>query len=560
MRYLSLLFFLSTATCWTQEEISCLKMEGVAPDQIVADRLLLSSLQGIVLVGKQELLLNKNSLSHQEAVEVVGLNIPTSLAALSERLSPYLHLPVNSDTIAQIRQEIHAYYKENFYPLVIVEVPNQDISHNVLQFLVRESRMGCLSVVNEQWTNPSLLMKYADLPYGEPINEQKLIQDVDFMNRNPFRRVSAIFAAGEEPYTTDVILYTEDRRRGRIYSGVDNTGIPTTGRERWYIGFNWGYAFWADQLLAYQYTASYDVHKLQSHTAQYQIFFPWKEVLNLYGGYSTIHPTVPDASGTNGYSAQASLRYTVPLSMSQALRQEISFGGDFKRTNNTFLSTEEGMFGQTVNLTQLALKYAGNYEKSDYHINFDVESYWSPGQWLPDQTGADFASLRPDAKNHWVYVRAALSYLKLFDLGVWFSGQIRTQLASNCLLPSEQLGLGGYDSVRGYDERQESMDSGVIVNLEFRSPKLPIFGRGKAKKTMPDGLQFLAFLDFGAGRDHNAVPDNDKRQFLIGVGPGVRYTLDPYLAFRLDWGFKLHNKEDYSAGTNKLHFSLTGSY
>lgn len=46
-----------------------------------------------------------------------------------------------------------------------------------------------------------------------------------------------------------------------------------------------------------------------------------------------------------------------------------------------------------------------------------------------------------------------------------FEARFRGQLASTNLLPSEQMGLGGYNSVRGYLERQVNVDNGLIVNL-----------------------------------------------------------------------------------------------
>ena len=44
------------------------------------------------------------------------------------------------------------------------------------------------------------------------------------------------------------------------------------------------------------------------------------------------------------------------------------------------------------------------------------------------------------------------------------------QLASTELLPSEQLGTGGTDSVRGYDPRVINGSQGVLASTELRSP------------------------------------------------------------------------------------------
>ena len=122
-----------------------------------------------------------------------------------------------------------------------------------------ESRLGKLTVEGNQWTSSRRIEKYCNLKSGEPIDESRLIQNVSFINRNPFRRVDLIFVPGEKEGTTDVIIATKDRRSARFYAGTNNTGVEPTGTNRWYAGFNWGNAFNVDDILSYQYTAGYNI-------------------------------------------------------------------------------------------------------------------------------------------------------------------------------------------------------------------------------------------------------------------------------------------------------------
>src|SRR5690606_25811249 len=130
-------------------------------------------------------------------------------------------------------------------------------------------------------------------------------------------------------------------------------------------------AFGFDHILSYQFTSTYNMHLFQAHTAEYTALLSWGHVFNIYGGYSEVHPPVPAPFKRNdGWSMQASARYVVPLKIYRYLEHEITAGGDFKRTNNTFEFTEQfPTFGQNVNLTQVVLGYSGNYEKNNYRLD-----------------------------------------------------------------------------------------------------------------------------------------------------------------------------------------------
>ena len=66
------------------------------------------------------------------------------------------------------------------------------------------------------------------------------------------------------------------------------------------------------------------------------------------------------------------------------------------------------------------------------------------------------------------------------------------------LLPTEQLGFGGYNSIRGYDLYALAADSGYFVNLELWSPSYSLFRN--------DELRFLAFYDYGDAYNHSVPP------------------------------------------------------
>ena len=523
---------------------------------------LIENLQGIVLVGNARDQLYGNALNKIEGIQFVGLKVPGKKQKLEKELSAFLHHEVTHETLVEIKGVISEYYRSSHHPLVLVQTPEQDVTPGVLQFLVLESRLGEVKVEGNEWTSSRQLLSYVKLRPNQEIDESRLLHNVSFMNRNPFRRVDVVYAPGEELGTTDVILSTKDRRPYRFYTGTENTGVEPTGRGRWYAGFNWGNVFNLDHILSYQFTSAYNMNRMWAHTVEYIAPLSWGQVIDIYGGYSQVHPKVHHPFKRNdGWSMQVSGRYVIPLKTHRYLEHEISTGGDFKRTNNTFEFTDDfATFGNNVNLTQLVLGYSGNYERDTFRLDFNGEIFWSPGRWLDDQTNADYNSLRPGAENHWVYFRGSFVYLQRLPKSFSLSLLARGQGSSEPLLPSEQFGLGGYDTVRGYDQREVNKDDAIFLSAEARTPAFQFLKAVTGQRKIKDALQFLAFIDYGWGINIDTIPGGKKSNYLLGVGPGVRYTIEPYLTARLDWGIKLHKEAEFGGGNTMVHMNVTASF
>ncbi len=515
----------------------------------------------IILYGENAPSLTSKELQEVCGLELIGLSLPGKQSVLKKKLYSILEAgPVTVDTIEQMKAAITSFYATNSHPFVLVKVPKQDITDGVIQLRVIESHVGTVSVVGNEWSSTSLLKKFIGIKPGDEIVQSKLLQNLYFINQSSFLQGDVIFAPGQQPYTTDITLAIKERRSVRLYAGVDNTGIESIGRNRWFMGVNWGNAFGLGHTLSYQYTASYNRNQFQGITVQYIAPLTWHHILNIYGGYSKVEPhlNIPSLKNT-GWSYQTSLRYDIPLRISDSLSQDIIVGGDFKRTNNTFLfTTNAPQSGTIVNLTQVALEYKGAYIQNSYALNFNGSLFWSPGAWVGDQSNFDYRQLRTGAKHTWVYFRGGLSYLQSLP-GRWsFYMLTRGQISTQNLLPSEQYGIGGFDTVRGYEEWQISADTALLGTIEIRSPRLPLIKHWC--RSCNDSIQFLAFFDNGWGSNHKAPAPTFKANYIAGVGPGIRYNYSEYLTARLDVGYKLQKKRYYGGGPAMIHFSVVGSY
>ena len=339
---------------------------------------------------------------------------------------------------------------------------------------------------------------------------------------------------------------------------MDNTGFRQTDYNRWFGGLNVGNLAFADHLLDYQYMTGPTAHDFFSHTIKYSAPLTWRHYLVIYGGYSSVH-FANEPLKTKGKCAQASVRYEIPIYPQSELLQEMTVGFDYKYASNHMTAPSGTLFDNFTNLSDLMIGYNLGWERSFYKSSFTLETFWSPAQLFSHESSKNYNQMRKHATPNFLYARAALA--PIFNLPKNWSIHLtlRGQVSNRTLLQSEQFAVGGYNTVRGYLEREVAGDDAFIGNIELRTPSLNI-AQKISKKWPNDGLYLLAFLDYGYIHNIYQIPLEKQNATLVGVGSGIRYNMGPYISGRADWGFQLHKTGLNPYFTNRVHFSLILSY
>jgi hemolysin activation/secretion protein len=277
----------------------------------------------------------------------------------------------------------------------------------------------------------------------------------------------------------------------------------------------------------------------------------------VYGSYVDAKADSGDASQTpKGTSWQTSVRYSIPLPEIYAYRHEVALGFDFKRGNNNLLSGGVTVASTDVDVAQFALGYNGLLPDKFGKTSIGIEGYYSPGGITSFNDDQSFDQLRKGSKAEYGYVRANAE--RSTRLPCNFSWIIRGlgQWSSERLQPSEEIALGGYNTVRGYNERVFAGDYGYIINNELRTPPfaLGLFG-------FEDQMQFLGFFDLGYAKvkDFSAADDLVEDRTLYSAGVGVRYTISRNFSLRFDYGVPLAAKE-VNGHNHNVHLGAILSY
>ncbi|MCB1107440.1 MAG: ShlB/FhaC/HecB family hemolysin secretion/activation protein, partial [Chlamydiia bacterium] len=486
-------------------------------------------------------------------VHFVGLEIPGTTISRrrfkSDLESRFLNRDLVMDDLTDLKCQILLYYKKEGCPLVEVMIPPQEVTEEVLHVIVSESHLGEVHIKGNNWSSARFTERTLDLKKGDRIRTDQILVDLSYLNRNPFKRTDVIFSAGKEAGTTDIDIITKERRPYRVYAGVDNRGNEAIGNYRQYEGFNCGHFLGMDHLFSYQLTTSLPIGRMHAHAFYYSIPLPKTMSFDFYGGYSKIHSkTFSRFFRNSGENVQLSPRYRFPLFVALEGSHDFALGFDYKRSNNNLLFSEQPITAKMATLTQLVLTYQYQGLFGWEWGTFDAEFYLSPIRMFTHQNKGDYSLLSPKAiPQYWYFI---LGWQKTFALPHCMNIDIRLkgQYANQNLLPSEQLGLGGFDTVRGYREREVNGELGILANLEFRSPYFSLMKFRSlcqsntscdCSDTIKDALRFLAFIDYGFAERKHFVKGEKNAQYLIGVGPGLQYVIDPYLNLTLYWGFRL---------------------
>ncbi|PTY01039.1 hypothetical protein DB346_15665 [Verrucomicrobia bacterium LW23] len=517
---------------------------------------------GLVLVGSPKAV-KAGGVPKAKGVQISGLGSidAAQQEKLRRELEPFLGKPLNVPRLRVVTNTIIRFFRSQNLPVTDASLPPQEVKGNAVQILVLEGRLGTVKAEGNKWFNSKSLENQVRLQKGNYIRGDTLEQDLNWLNSNPFREVEPTISRGTEFGETDLILKTKDRFPVRFYAGFEDTGTDMTGDERYITGFNWGNAFCLDHQLNYQFTTSGDFTLLNAHSASYLAPLPWRHKVLLFGTYaeSGADPVDPTLD-IRGVTWQVGGRYIIPLPAVRNLQHEVQLGFDFKQTNNDLDFGGNDVFDTTIDVTEFVFTYNGVYTDPWGATSLSANVLVSPGNLTDNSNNVQYNETRAGAEAEFAYAKFNLARNQRLPWNFSFIANATWQVASGNLVQIEQLGLGGYNTVRGYDEREANGDEGWILNLELRTPPISPL-RLAGVTSVKDQLQFLAFMDMGGVSNVALLPGEDPHIDERSAGVGVRYTINPYLSFRFDYGWQMidtHLQTRHPDGRG--HFGLVVSY
>lgn len=525
-------------------------------------------------------------------VELIGLETPEPAGLKATLGDKYLGKSVTLATLDELVKDIIQHYADNGRPTTHVYVPEQEISTKI-KIAVLEGRLGEVKTEHQglserPWYDYDDIAPSLSLEPGSIVDQGTVSDAVYGLNlspwtrlgreqMHPFRNIGVALTPGSRLGLTDVLLTTRDRLPMQFFVGFDNTGTALLGEGRFNAGAVWFDAFGIglDHQMALQFQTDIDPEVFHAGIFSYQIPFQrWNQYLQFFAAYmgsSVELPTIGVPQQLDGTTWLMGLRYSFGLptlfmseetrkakdkSKKLAVYHEIGVGFDFKSSDSNLFFGGVNVFAGQNEVAQFVLEY--NLRQTDPmgETTLQWATYFSPGGLTSNNTDTAFLAARSGGTASYAYSRATLA--RTLDLGDLtkaeilndFKFQIRgtVQWANENLIASEQLGFGGWNSVRGYSERLMRGDIGYYLQAELYSPAIHPF-RSLAKKWQDkwsaqfregtDELRFLVFFDYGHADVVNATAAEPGDLSLASFGFGLRYQFNKMMSLRFDYGFQL---------------------
>jgi hemolysin activation/secretion protein len=503
----------------------------------------LQSLKGLVFIPGPEAL-RKDGLPNTTGISAPGLPLLAE-PAFTAKVSPYIGGKVTMGDLNKIAEAVTGWYKDHDQPFVSVTIPPQNITAGTVQVVVMQYRIGAVKPEGNNWFSSELLVRESGLKPGQELTLNGVQEGLERLNGNPFRTVNTVFQPGEDTGVTDVVLKTEDRLPLRLYATFDNAGTANLGRGEWGVGINWGNAFGLDQQVSYQFTRSTSA-RFNAHSVSWTAPLLWNGRLVIFGSYEKERPSAGTFFNEDGNSGQASLRYVhalpaFTLAQGIGLSHDVQIGYDFKTTNNNLEFGGIQVFTSAVEVDQFPIVYEATETDKWGQTAFENQLVLSPGGITGGNTDAAFRASDPRSGSGYIYDR--IGFTRTTNLPAKFSLVTRVlgQLANGNLQSSEELGLGGPASVRGYYTDTGIASEGVLVSNEIRAPAVSLAKVLGQKLPVDDQIQVGAFWDWGHVSQVDAVPDQLNSATLSSLGLDLHITLDRYADFRIDTGWQLRS-------------------
>ena len=478
-------------------------------------------------------------------------------------IEPYLGKKVTMRTISKIVRDTILYYRSKDRPVVDVFIPApQEITKGVVQLQVVEARVGEIRVEGLKWFDEERARKTVQLQPGDVIYASELLADVDYFNANPFRFTRPVLQEGKEFGTTDIVLDSKDRFPIRFYTGYETTGSRDTDIGRFFAGFNMGNLWDRGHEAGYQYTTNTHFNKFGIHSVYYRMPLANRDTLAFFGSIANYEA---DTRGGKLDSTNWEVhgRYITQLPGTTNFRHSLEFGFDFRRAQND-LDTGKGsvkIYDDYIDVTQLAAQYAGRSRDRYGDTSFTINGYWSPFSDIISghQTRSKYDAARPGSRADYLYAQASLERLWVLPKGWDLLNRVTVQAANKRLPPTEMLGLGGYNTVRGFDERDVNADQGIMATIELRTPPIDLKIEDK-RMNLPSYLQFVAFCDYGYARNRGSEAFEPKDADMLSVGGGVRVRISDNVHIRVDYAHKLDDVPGSQSGSGRFHIFVLVSH
>ena len=481
-------------------------------------------------------------------------------AEVEKQLAPFTGKAKDFGTVQEAIEALEKAYRDHGFSMVMVTLPEQELESGVVRLKVIETRIGKITIEgNLFFEQKNILRSLPGLRQGETPNINAVSRSLKLSNDNPAKKTNLQLKNSDKENETDANLTVKDEKPWKLGVNGDNTGTKETGPTR--LGFLLQHAnvFNRDHLLTLQYIISPEkIDRVSIYSIGYRVpFYSLGSSLELIGAYSNVDSGTISAAAYNmnvsGKGTILGIHYNQNLTRIGAYEHKVTLGLDYRAFENNvdFLGFQ---LGNNVTVHPISLTYAGILSFDKFNAGFYLMGMQNlGGSWDGRDNASNFENARKDAPRNYNMLRygANLGYAPGGD---WQARAVLNgQYTNDRLVPGEQYGIGGANSVRGFQERGFSNDQGYSGSFEIYSPDLCKLFNVSAFQS-----RILVFYDRGYVSRKDPLPGDTVSTEIAGIGPGLRITDGKRFSLSADCGFVVDPPdENTSRWSNVWHLSAS---
>lgn len=449
---------------------------------------------------------------------------------LSEALAGFSGRFISPGELEEARRTVTAYYVDRGYVNSGALIPDQKITDGVVRIRVEEGRLSGITVSGNTHLKAGYVKSRLERAAGEdkPLNYHSVLLRLRLLKDDPrIENIHAKILPGLIPGSASLAVEVKEAKPYQLSLITDNHRSPSVGSFRGMIRFtHMDVTGWGDSLfLQYGLTEG-----LNEYAGRYS--FPvtrWDTRIGAYAERYASDIVIEPFKELDITSETTRYGGFVRQPVYRTLRREAALELEIQNTRNqvklagepfSFSPYEEGQQG-IYKVTPL--RFHQDYVDRGMGHVFAFRSTFSFGldlwgaTWDVDEQlfgknapSADFFAWLGQAQFLWRTQR-------LWDSQLVFRAS--SQLTPDRLLPSEQYGLGGYATVRGYREYVMTTDNGANASVEWQVPVWRKSFSWFFNKPREFAFYLVPFFDWGRGWNNGEAPDPDPDSiYSLGLG------------------------------------------
>ncbi|MBD0361329.1 MAG: ShlB/FhaC/HecB family hemolysin secretion/activation protein [Coleofasciculus sp. C3-bin4] len=462
-----------------------------------------------------------------ERFEIIGSTIFSSeeLAAVTV---PFTNRPITFAELLQVQDAIAQFYIKQGYVTTGAFIPPQSLKNGVVTIEVIEGEVEKIEVTGTRRLNQNYVRSRLTRATQTPLQVNRLVEALQLLQLNPLiEKLETELAAGSQTGTSVLRVKVVEAPSFSTVFRVDNGRSPSVGTVRRQVAINEANLFGFGDSLALAYSNTDGSNSLDE--ASYTIPLNARNgTLRFSYSRSSNHVIEEPFDQVDIESNARDYEITYRQPFIETPTQEFALGlSAVRRESDTSVLGEGYPLSPGANErgeTRIsAIRFFQEWINRGSREVLALRSQFSLGI---DALDATINEKPPDSR--FFAWRGQAQYLRLLAPDTILLLRSDIQLADQALVPIEQFGLGGIDSVRGYRQDALLSDNGLFASAELRVPIVRI-------PKWNSILQVAPFIEVGTTWNSSGRANPDPNT-LASAGLGLLWKTGDQFTARLDWG------------------------